>query len=436
MSPSQPLPAMFCVLTAGVQPSCGQDATLITMHTLASLQLTTAVWTVVALPTSGPCWSTRRQLSAGTHCGAPLARIDGAAAAFDGLGLMVFGGVGDDFGFVPSHDAWLLRGATDVHPHATLAANSAMPSQSAEAVVPSQSVAASLPSPGPAEGPCARACLSLCTTGLRAYLFGGFDGESDLNDLWTLDIRPPAVCAAAAAAATAAAATSATQAALEGTTPAFHAELFKARQARASAVLHATPGVRGRADTPCAPHHFKSAGPTEDQSRATPPPFPPSPPSHRRRASPIVMRGPHRCAPTRARDGSPCPPRPSRRCVRSLCVWALCMSRFGRLHLLSFGTRRPQGTIRSAARSTFLWVWPRAVWMRTIRVRLRCWRAPRRRRPCRPRRCSTTSAWGSAMASVTGSAQASSPPSVETSERRGVGAPGGYDAVGVGVGWM
>ena len=42
----------------------------------------------------------------------------------------------------------------------------------------------------PAVGPCARACLSLCAGGLRICIFGGFDGDSDLSDLWTLDLEP------------------------------------------------------------------------------------------------------------------------------------------------------------------------------------------------------------------------------------------------------
>ena len=99
----------------------GQDETLITRHTLCALDLPTATWSSVALPTDGPCWSTRRQADSGSHCGAPIARIDGGGAAVAGVGLIVFGGVGDDFGFVPAADAWLLRGADDVRPRRRLA---------------------------------------------------------------------------------------------------------------------------------------------------------------------------------------------------------------------------------------------------------------------------------------------------------------------------
>ena len=196
----------------------GQDETLGTVHSLASLDLHTAVWSLVALPTDGPCWSTRRQASAGSHCGAPIARIDGSATAIANVGLIIFGGVGDDFGFVPAHDAWLLRSATDVCPQRQLALPCAAPPDARGDAVATAA---------PAVGPCSRACLGLCADGLRIYLYGGFDGETDLNDLWTLDLAPQAAGAAT------------------GTKPAFNADVFKARQKRASAVLHATPGAAG-----------------------------------------------------------------------------------------------------------------------------------------------------------------------------------------------
>ena len=214
----------------------GQDETLITMHTLASLDLLTCIWTTVALPTAGPCWSTRRQASAGSHCGAPVARIDGAGTAIDGVGLLIFGGVGDDFGFVPAIDAWLLRSATDVSPKRRLALPLGTPSSAPTSGSPLS------------VGPCARACLGLCADGAMAYLFGGFDGNEDLNDLWALDLASaskgfPGGNAAAAANGT----TVGGAAARSGRSgrDAFDADIFKVRQARASAVLHATPGAAG-----------------------------------------------------------------------------------------------------------------------------------------------------------------------------------------------
>ena len=217
----------------------GQDETLITRHTLASLDLVTGVWALTALPTEGPCWSTRRQASLGAHAAAcaPIARIDGAATAIGGVGLVVFGGVGDDFGFVPAADAWLLRHAADVRPTRQLASPSA--TRQPAAVSPSASdegardgaPAPLAPPPvgAPPVGPCSRACLALCAEGLQIHLFGGFDGEADLNDLWTLDLRPPPQASPSRAAGA----------------PAFDVDVFKARQARASAVLHGTPGAAG-----------------------------------------------------------------------------------------------------------------------------------------------------------------------------------------------
>lgn len=217
----------------------GQDETLITQHTLCSLDLTTATWSSVALPTDGPCWSTRRQVrpshqllpatppncslptkrvgprawqaNSGSHCGAPIARIDGAGAVVRGVGLVIFGGVGDDFGFVPAADAWLLRTHDDVRPQRRLA-------------LPTKALSVEATSAPPDVGPCARACLGLCADGLSLHLFGGFDGECDLSDLWTLDLQRTTTRSSLRPAATST----------------FDIDAFKARQARASAVLHGT----------------------------------------------------------------------------------------------------------------------------------------------------------------------------------------------------
>lgn len=224
----------------------GQDETLITKHTLCALDLITATWSSVSLPTEGPCWSTRRQAHSGSHCGAPIARIDGAGAHVAGVGLIIFGGVGDDFGFVPAADAWMLRGADDVRPPRRLALPSKSPQSppppppadggsvaaegggAAEGAVAGGRQAAAAP---PDVGPRARACLGLCADGLSLHLFGGFDGEADLDDLWTLDLQPPTAGSKASSSAAAAGA--------------FDVDVFKARQARASAVLHGTPGAAG-----------------------------------------------------------------------------------------------------------------------------------------------------------------------------------------------
>lgn len=212
----------------------GQDETLITQHTLCALDLPTATWSSIALPTDGPCWSTRRQAHSGSHCGAPIARIDGASAPVAGVGLVIFGGVGDDFGFVPAADAWLLHGPDDVRPRRRLALPAKPPPGTVTVGATSDDGSPAAATPPPSVGPCARACLGLCSDGLSLHLFGGFDGETDLNDLWTLDLQPPAARGASSPPSSSLA-----------SSPAFDIDVFKARQARASAVLHATPAAAG-----------------------------------------------------------------------------------------------------------------------------------------------------------------------------------------------
>ena len=180
----------------------GQDETLITRRTLSSLDLRTATWSSVPLPTDTP-----------PH---PSPRIDGAAAAVRGVGLVVFGGVGEDFGFVPPADAWLLRGGEDVRPPRRLA----LPSKAQAAGGAGGAPDGPLP-----VGPPARACLGLCADGLTLHCFGGFDGEADLNDLWSLNLHPPRPGGEQRGR--------------------FDASLFKVRQAAASKVLHATPCAYG-----------------------------------------------------------------------------------------------------------------------------------------------------------------------------------------------
>lgn len=126
----------------------GQDERYLTVSGLFMLQLLTGVWEEVPL------------------LNGPSPRIDAAAAVIDSVGLLVFGGVGCDFEFEPP-SPWMLPAVctgTDSSPrmmtHDTY------------------------------EIPCARACSSMCSDGLYVYIFGGFDGEQDLGDLWCLDLVP------------------------------------------------------------------------------------------------------------------------------------------------------------------------------------------------------------------------------------------------------
>ena len=105
--------------------------------------------------------------------------------AIDGVGLIVFGGVGDDFSFVPAEDAWLLRSATDVQPRSRVARPMAPASEPDSAssfalFAPRNSTpmsATPTPSTKAADGPSPRACLGLCADRLTMYIFGGFDGD-------------------------------------------------------------------------------------------------------------------------------------------------------------------------------------------------------------------------------------------------------------------
>ena len=262
----------------------GQDERLLTVHNLASLCLTTATWSLIALPSTHPkspmaprafdvtdSDSGRQQTLTDSDTGgydtggydtgegenasapsrtfatpdggggwwgglfrwgdsttggmSPLARIDGAATTVDGVGLLIFGGVKDDFGFVPSSNTWLLKGARE-----------------ARAQLPAASQFA--------QAPKARACLGLCADGLRVYSFGGFDGEHDLDDLWCLSLLPPAFSIAKpdtpGGSATASAGDSAS-AGRYGRTPEEmakaieEADKIKARRAAQATVIHQTP---------------------------------------------------------------------------------------------------------------------------------------------------------------------------------------------------
>ena len=135
----------------------GQDETLITKHTLAALDLRTWTWSSLLLSS----------VPDGPSARSPSARIDAGGIAIEGVGLVVFGGVRDDFSFVPAEDAWLLLSATDVQPHGRLARHGGAPADD---------------KPG---GPSPRACLGLCADGLSVYIFGGFDGDRCRDRPWT-----------------------------------------------------------------------------------------------------------------------------------------------------------------------------------------------------------------------------------------------------------
>ena len=184
----------------------GQDANLLTVHGLARLTLSSATWEMISLPTDGPYMA-----NGGSLAGGPSARIDAAATVVEGVGMLIFGGVGADFSFCAPDDAWLLRGDCSSPPK--------------QRVVE----AAAAQSEGSWKGPCSRACVGLCADGLGAYLFGGFDGEADTSDLWCLSLLPPAF--------------------REASPIALHSDFesaeFKARQARQASVIHATPGASG-----------------------------------------------------------------------------------------------------------------------------------------------------------------------------------------------
>jgi hypothetical protein len=124
----------------------GQDERYLTVCSTFALHLPTAVWEEVKLQN------------------APSPRIDAGVTVVDTVGLLVFGGVGMAFGF-EEPNPWMLPATpqTDFQPRAMAEGQDA---------------------------PCPRACCSMCSDGLYAYVFGGFDGEQDLGDLWCLDLAP------------------------------------------------------------------------------------------------------------------------------------------------------------------------------------------------------------------------------------------------------
>jgi hypothetical protein len=92
----------------------------------------------------------------------------------------------------------------------------------------------------------------MCADGMRVYIYGGFDGETDLCDLWGLDLQPaPARDSGHAlrppdrGGAVVGGATSGTMRGTAAPTGApFDVGLFKERQARATAALNQSAGAR------------------------------------------------------------------------------------------------------------------------------------------------------------------------------------------------
>jgi len=145
----------------------GQGDTLLTASDVSSLDLLRKVWSTVRT------------------CDGPPACIDAGAAPVADIGFMVFGGVGVDFEFVPPAP-WVLihtegcadDSITDIPATSIQAVASSGPRLQADHGVPAAS-------------PGSRACCSICSDGLSVFVYGGFDGHKDLNELWCLNLTPP-----------------------------------------------------------------------------------------------------------------------------------------------------------------------------------------------------------------------------------------------------
>jgi len=168
----------------------GQDANLLTISSVCVLDLVGCAWETVRLARDGPA-----------------ARIDGCAAVVDDVGIVVLGGVGTNFNFLPSNETWLV----------TTADRQQRVRETGE------------------DGPCGRACQSMCADGLHVYCFGGFDGEQDLDDLWCLSLAPSYFRHASQP----------IQRKVMGSHREFEMAEFRARQARQASALHATPSAAG-----------------------------------------------------------------------------------------------------------------------------------------------------------------------------------------------
>ena len=197
----------------------GQDESLLTVEGVCVLHLHTARWESLPPRSDDP------------HM--PPPRIDASAAAVGGVGLVVFGGMGKTFDF-EEPTPWLLPapwlvGIGDRGGDAGL---------SIWGRVPPALRAAPL-----GGGPCARACSAVCAAGPRVYVLGGFDGMTDLNDLWCLDLLPQSLHAA----------TAPRDGTESGGRNALNTTDFRARQARQASVLHSTKAAAGHN---CVPMHI------------------------------------------------------------------------------------------------------------------------------------------------------------------------------------
>ena len=102
------------------------------------------------------------------------------------LYLLVWGGVGSDFEPVPSSMSCFVPAAG----YRRFVASPGGGSGGDEA-----GGAGKGPAAREAPAPSARACHAMCADGLRAYVFGGFDGEKDRDELWCLSLLPPCFAA-------------------------------------------------------------------------------------------------------------------------------------------------------------------------------------------------------------------------------------------------
>ncbi|KAL1529969.1 hypothetical protein AB1Y20_000896 [Prymnesium parvum] len=171
----------------------GQDAALLTVSTICTVNMYTGCWAEMAIESG------------------PSSRIDAAAACVGSIGILVFGGVGSTFESMDPYDTWLVA--------APPRSNSKLP------VLMPRHISTS-------EAPCARACHAMCASGLHVYVFGGFDDVHDRNELLCLSLVPSCFKGEVPVR-------------IAGNAEDFAEAEFRSRQARQVAVLHQTPAAAG-----------------------------------------------------------------------------------------------------------------------------------------------------------------------------------------------
>lgn len=124
----------------------GQDEGYLTVGTVYSLDLLSAIWSEVL-------------------CSGPAPRIDAAAAVVEDVGTFILGGVNCQFEF-DVNGTWMMRAQDDCMTHA-------------EQIPYDEN-----------KGPKPHACGSVCAHGLRLYSFGGFDGQFDIGEVYTMSLKP------------------------------------------------------------------------------------------------------------------------------------------------------------------------------------------------------------------------------------------------------